>query len=98
MSIHTHNMVDGVVVPLTPEQIAKHDAADAAYAAAAPGREQKRQRNEGLLNDPAVVDLTARIATATAGQIETWIAATSTTDVLAALIKLMAARSPARLD
>jgi hypothetical protein len=35
-TVYTHKMVDGVAIPLTPEEIAELAARDAAYAANPP--------------------------------------------------------------
>jgi hypothetical protein len=70
---YTHKMVDGAMVPLTPEEIAELEARDAAWAADEPNRLARQQRNDEIANDAERIDMIDRLQNATNAQINTWV-------------------------
>ena len=70
---YTHKMVDGVEVPLTPEEIAECEAREAAWNADAPKRAAREQRNQEINNDTDRRDLLDKLQNATNQQVSQWV-------------------------
>ena len=71
-------MVDGVEVPLTPEEIAEFEERNAAWEADAPKRQARQQRNKDIMDDPERKDLLDKLSNATNAQISNWVDANVT--------------------
>jgi hypothetical protein len=71
-------MVDGVEMPMTPEEIAEFQARSDAWEADAPKRAAKQQRNDEIMNDPDRKDLLDKLSNATNAQIGAWVDANVT--------------------
>ena len=78
MVTYLNKMVDGVEIPLTPEEIAEFEARDAAWAADEPKRAARKQRNEDIADDPERKDLLDKLSNATNAQISNWVDANVT--------------------
>jgi hypothetical protein len=89
--------VNGVLVPMTPEEIAPREADDAAQIAGASARAAERARKRALAEDPETIDLLMRLRTASPAQIDTWLTnnvtnLTEARTVLGMILKLIGSR------
>jgi hypothetical protein len=99
-TVYTHKMVDGVEVPLTPEEIAAFEARDAAWEALAPIREAKMRRNDAINNNPERKELAALLKDGTIAQMDAWVEAyagnpPAMRQVLKVLLRMLANTGPA---
>jgi hypothetical protein len=89
--------VNGVLVPMTPEEIAAREADEAAQIAGAAARAAERARKRALAEDPETIDLLMRLRTASPAQIDTWLTnnvtnLTEARTVLGMILKLIGSR------
>jgi hypothetical protein len=91
-------MIDGVEVPMTPEEIADFQARADAWTTDAPKRAAKQQRNQEIMDDPERKDLLDKLGNATNAQISAWIDANVTNLADARKVFKIILRTMARMD
>jgi hypothetical protein len=89
----TNKLVDGVIIPLTPEEEAEHQAREANPDwMFSPEQIAERNRRNALANDAQVKNLLQIAQTASDQEIDNWLRTNDTRAVLATIIKYIAMR------